>query len=168
MTGCLSLTGGCSSMTGASQWPPCKCLKELKIVLSIKIKNTNESWGKLLLLTAKSKLDHTNIKNDSFYDMNSKAFSRVFLPTSEKYFQNIKYFTCPWIEPTPVKYRPCILPLSQPVLKFICVKITILLTQHTLKTNLSSLLITLVQRSFYWVTTSCVRTTCQWTWLPWK
>ena len=86
---------------------------------------------KLLLLTAKSKLDHTNIKNDSFYDMNSKAFSRVFLSKSEKYFYIIKYFTCPGIEPTPVKYRPCILPLSQPVLIFVCFKLTILLPQHT-------------------------------------
>ena len=85
---------------------------------------------KLLLLTAKSKLDHTNFKNDSFYDMNSKAFSRVVLPKSEKCFQNIKYFACPGIEPTPVKYRPCILPLSQAALIFICFKLMILLPQH--------------------------------------
>ena len=62
--------------------------------------------------------------------MNSKAFSRVFSPKSEKYFQNIKYFACPGIEPTPVKYRPCILPLSQAALIFICFKLTILLPQH--------------------------------------
>ena len=85
---------------------------------------------KLLLLTAKSKLDHTNIKNDSFYDMNSKAFSRVFLPKSEKYFQNMKYLACPGIEPTPVKNRPCILPLGQAALIFVCFKLTILLPQH--------------------------------------
>ena len=84
---------------------------------------------KLLLLTAKSKLDHTNFKNDPFYDMNSKAFSRVFLPKSEKYFQNIKYLACPGIEPTPVMYRLCILPLGQAALTFVCFKLTILLPQ---------------------------------------
>ena len=33
------------------------------------------------------------------------------------YFRNRKYFTCPGIEPRPVEYRPCILPLGQATLK---------------------------------------------------
>ena len=63
--------------------------------------------------------------------MNSKAFSRVFLPKSEKYFQNLKYFPCPGLEPTPVDYRSCILPLSQAAIIFVGFKLTILLPQQT-------------------------------------
>ena len=50
---------------------------------------------KLLLLTAKSKLDHTNFKNDSFYDMNSKAFSRVFFTEIGEIFPKYKIFYMP-------------------------------------------------------------------------
>ena len=47
---------------------------------------------RLLLLTAKSKLDHTNFKNDSFYVMNSKAFSKVFFTEIGEIFPNYKIF----------------------------------------------------------------------------
>ena len=40
---------------------------------------------------------------DSLLDLNSKAFSRVFSPKSEKYFQNIKYFA--WSNTGLVFYR---------------------------------------------------------------
>ena len=85
------------------------------------------------IITANSKFDHKITKEyGSLLDLNSKAFSRVFLPKSEKYFQNIKYFACPGIEPTPVKCRTCILPLSQAALIFVCFNsvLVVLLSQH--------------------------------------